>query len=165
MLSCAWWERSVHFCLVPCNECCQCELSNHGPVSRSLPLNGSNAHKTTTTFNVDKAKQVSEFGLQLETYPWPSPINGGSSGCNLDFAINNTCQGNIISSKKTKNGSVLSSTEAVGDNWACQTHCDSSKLVQFEMETSHVHSKYLNILIKQALFFNSKHSCQVLNEN
>ena len=111
---------------------------------------------------------INEFlnlGCQLETYPWPSVINGGSSGCNLDFAIINTCQGNIISSKKTEHGSVLSSTEAVGDNWACQTHGDSSKLVQFEMETSHVHSKYLIILIKQALFFNSKHSCQVLNEN
>ena len=105
------------------------------------------------------------LGCHLETYPWPSPINGGSSGCNLDFAIINTCQGNIISSKKTKHSSVFSSTEAVGDNWACQTHGDSSKLVQFEMETSHVHSKYLIILIKQALFFNSKHSCQVLNEN
>ena len=53
----------------------------------------------------------------------------------------------------------------MADNWACQTHGDSSKLVQFEMETSHVHPKYLIILIKQALFFNSKHSCQVLNEN
>ena len=160
-----WWERSVQFCLVPCNECRQCgiELSNHGPVSRGLPLNGSTAHKPTTTFVVDK--QVSDLRCQLETYPWPSPINGGSSGCNLDFAIINTCQGNIISSKKTEHGSVLSSTEAVGDNWACQTHGDSSKLVQFEMETSHVHSKYLIILIKQALFFNSKHSCQVLNEN
>ena len=165
MLSCAWWERSVQFCLVPCNECRQCgiELSNHGPVSRGLPLNGSTAHKPTTTFVVDK--QVSDLRCQLETYPWPSLINGGSSGCNLDFAIINTCQGNIISSKKTEHGSVLSSTEAVGDNWACQTHGDSSKLVQFEMETSHVHSKYLIILIKQALFFNSKHSCQVLNEN
>ena len=149
MLSCAWWERSVQFCLVPCNKCRQCgiELSNHGPVSRGLPLNGSTAHKPTTTFVVDK--QVSDFRCQLETYPWPSPINGGSSGCNLDFAIINTCQGNIISSKKTEHGSVLSSTEAVGDNWACQTHGDSSKLVQFEMETSHVHSKYLIILIKQ----------------
>ena len=35
--------------------------------------------------------------------------------------------------------------EAVGDNWVCQTHSDSSKLVQFEMETSHVLSKYLII--------------------
>ena len=102
------------------------------------------------------------LGCQLETYPWPRPINSGSSGCKLDFAISDTCQGNIISSKKTKHSSVISSTEAVGDNWACQTHADSSKLVQFEMETSHVHSKYLTILIKQALFFNSKHSCQVL---
>ena len=90
------------------------------------------------------------LGCQLESYPWPSPINGGSSGCNLDFAIINTCQGKIISSKKTKHGSLLSSTEAVGDNWACQTHGDSWKLVQFEMEPSHVHSKYLIILIKQA---------------
>ena len=149
MLSCAWWERSVQFCLVPCNECRQCgiELSNHGPVSRGLSLNGSTAHKPTTTFVIDK--QVSDLHCQLETYPWPSPINGGSSGCNLDFAIINTCQGNIISSKKTEHGSVLSSTEAVGNNWACQTHGDSSKLVQFEMETSHVHSKYLIILIKQ----------------
>ena len=124
MLSCAWWERSVQFCLVPCNECRQCgiELSNHGPVSRGLPLNGSTAHKPTTTYVVDK--QVSDLRCQLETYPWPSPINGGSSGCNLDFAIINTCQGNIISSKKTEHGSVLSSTEAVGDNWACQTHGD-----------------------------------------
>ena len=83
MLSCAWWERSVQFCLVPCNECRQCgiELSNHGPVSRGLPLNGSTAHKPTTTFVVDK--QVSDLRCQLETYPWPSPINGGSSGCNL----------------------------------------------------------------------------------
>ena len=104
------------------------------------------------------------LGCQLETYPWPGPINSGSSGCNLDFAVYNTCQGNIISSKKTKHSSVIS-TEAVGDNWACQTHGDSSKLVQFEVETSHVHSKYLIILIKQALFFNSRHSCQVLNEN
>ena len=23
MLSCAWWERSVHFCLIPCSECYQ----------------------------------------------------------------------------------------------------------------------------------------------
>ena len=53
----------------------------------------------------------------------------------------------------------------MGDNWACQTHGDSSNLDQFEMETSHVHSKYLIILIKQALFFNSKHSCQVINAN
>ena len=105
------------------------------------------------------------LGCQLETYPWHRRINSGSSGCNLDFAIFNTCQGNIISSKKTTHSSVISSTDAVGDNWACQTHGDSSKLVQFEMETSHVHSKYLIILIKQALFFNSKHRCQVLNEN
>ena len=55
--------------------------------------------------------------------------------------------------------------ETIGDNWACQTHGDSSKLVQFEMETSHVQAKYLIILIKQALFFKSKHDCQVLNEN
>ena len=112
--------------------------------------------------------QINKFrslGCQLEAYPWPRPINSGSSGCNLDFAISNTCQGNIISSKKTKHSSVISSTEGVGDNWACQTHGDSSKLVQFEMETSHVHSKYLIILIKQALFFNSKHSCRVLNEH
>ena len=53
----------------------------------------------------------------------------------------------------------------MGDNWVCQTHDDSSKMVQFEMETSHVHSKYLSILIKQALFFNSKDNWQVLNEN
>ena len=53
----------------------------------------------------------------------------------------------------------------MGDNWTCQTHGDSSKLVQFEMETNHVHSKYLIILMKQAFFFNSKHSCQVLNDN
>ena len=105
------------------------------------------------------------LGCQLETYPWPRRINSGSSCCNLDLAIFNTCQGNIILSKKTTHSSVISSTEAVGDNWACQTHGDSSKLVQFEMETSHVHSKYLIILIKQALFFNSKHRCQVLNEN
>ena len=165
MLSCAWWERSVHFCLVPCRECCQCytELSNHGPVSRGQPVNGSTALKPTTTFIVDK--QVLSLGCQLETYPWPRPINSVSSGCNLYFAIINTCQGNFISSKKTKHSSVISSTEAVGDNWACQTHGDSSKLVQFEMETSHVHSKYLIILIKQALFFNNKHSWQVLNEN
>ena len=52
MLSCAWWERPVHFCLVPCSECCvNFELSNHGPVSRGLPVNGSNLHlKTTTIF-------------------------------------------------------------------------------------------------------------------
>ena len=105
------------------------------------------------------------LGCQLETYPWPRPNNSGSPGCNLDFAIFNTCQGNIISSKMTKHSSDISSTEAVGDNWACQAHGDSSKLVQFEMETNHVHSKYLIILMKQALFFNSKHSCHVLNEN
>ena len=142
------------------------ELSNHGPVSRGQPVDGSTALKPTTTFFVDK--QVSEFGTlgcQLETYPWPRPINSGSSGCNLDFAILNTCQGNFMSSKKTKYSSVISSTGAVGDNWACQTHGDSSKLVQFEMETGHVHSKYLIIIIKQALFFNNKHSSQVLNEN
>ena len=110
-------------------------------------------------------KKFPSLGCQLETYPWPRRINSGSSGCNLDFAIFNTCQGNIISSKKTTHSSVISSSEAVGDNWACQTHGDSSKLVQFDMETSHVHSKYLIILIKQALFFNSKHRCQVLNEN
>ena len=164
MLSCAWWERPVHFCLVPCSECCvNFELSNHGPVSRGLPVNGSTAHKTTTTF-ISWSTSLS-LGCQLETYPWPRPINSGSSGCNLDFAIFNTCQGNIISSKKTKHSSVISSTEAVGDNWACQTHGDSSKLVQFEMETNHVHSKYLIILMKQAFFFNSKHSCQLLNDN
>ena len=55
MLSCAWWERPVQFCLVPCSECCvNFELSNHGPVSRGLPVNGSTAHKTTTTFIVDQ---------------------------------------------------------------------------------------------------------------
>ena len=37
--------------------------------------------------------------------------------------------------------------------------------IQFELETGHVHSKYLIILTKQALFFNSKHNCQVINEN
>ena len=164
MLSCAWWERPVHFCLVPCSECCvNFELSNHGPASRGQLVNGSTAHKPTTTFIVDN--KFLSLGCQLETYPWPGPINSGSSGCNLDFAIFNTCQGNIISSKKTKHSSVISSTEAVGDNWACQTHGDSSKLVQFEMETNHVHSKYLIILMKQAFFFNSKHSCQVLNDN
>ena len=135
------------------------ELSNHGPVRRGLPVNGSTAHKTSTTFIVDQ--QVWVWVVELETYPWPRPINSGSSGCNLDFAIFNTCQDNIISSKMTKHSSVISSTEAVGDNWACQTHGGSSKLLQFEMETNHVHSKYLIILMKQALFFNSKHSCQV----
>ena len=35
----------------------------------------------------------------------------------------------------------------------------------YKMETSHVQAKYLIILIKQALFFKSKHGCQVLNEN
>ena len=53
----------------------------------------------------------------------------------------------------------------MGDNWACQTHGDSSKLVQFEMETSHVQAKYFIILIIQALFFKSKHGYQVFNEN
>ena len=76
------------------------KLSNHGPVSRGQLVNGSTAHKPTTTFIVDK--QVSEFGLsirnlsltQLETYPWPGLIYhvySGSSGCNLDFAVYNTC--------------------------------------------------------------------------
>ena len=139
MLSCAWWERSVHFCLVPCNEWCQCsiELSYHGPVSRGLPVNGSTAHKLLPPVLSSLINKFLSLGCQLETYPWPSPINGGSSGCNLDLAIINTCQGNIISSKKTEHCSVLSSTEAVGDNWACQSHGDSSKMVQFEMEKSH----------------------------
>ena len=139
------------------------ELSNHGPVSRGLPVNGSTAHKLLLLSSL--INKFLSLGCQLETYPWPRPINRGSSGCNLDFAIFNTGQGNIISSKKTKHSSVISSTEAVVDNWACQTHGDSSKLVQFEMETSHVQAKYLIILIKQALFFKSKHGCQVLNEN
>ena len=167
MLSCAWWEGSVHFCLVPCSECCQCliELSNHGPVSRGQPVNGSTAHKLLLPILSSLMNKFLRLGCQLETYPWPRPINSGSSGCNLDIAIFDTCQGSIISSKMTKHSSVISSTEAGGDNWACETHGDSSKLVQFEMETSHVHSKYLIILIKQALFFNSKHSCQVLNGN
>ena len=94
------------------------ELSNHGPVSRGQPVNGSTALKPTTTFIVDKVNNFLSLGCQLETYPWPRPINSGSSGCNLDFAILNTCQGNFISSKKTKHSSVISSTEAVGDNWA-----------------------------------------------
>ena len=131
MLSCAWWERSVHFCLVPCSECFSLnELSNHGPVSRGLPVNGSTAHKLLLLSSL--INKFLSLGCQLETYPWPRPINRGSSGCNLDFAIFNTCQGNIISSKKTKHSSVISSTEAVGDNWACQTHGGSSKLVQFD---------------------------------
>ena len=98
MLSCAWWERSVHFCLVPCSECCQCiELSNHGAVSRGLPVNGSTEHKLLLLSSL--MNKFLSLGCQLETYPWPRPINRGSSGCNLDFAIFNTCQGNIISSK------------------------------------------------------------------
>ena len=39
-------------------------LTNHGPVSRGLPVNGSTAHKPTTTFT---DKQVSEFVLSIET--------------------------------------------------------------------------------------------------
>ena len=141
------------------------EFSNHGPVSRGLPVNGRLHTNLLLLSSLIKLNKFLSLGCQLGTYPWPRLINCGSSGCNLDFVIFNTCQGNIISSKKTKHSSVISSTEAVGDNWACQTHGDSSKLVQFEMETSHVHSKYLIIPIRQALFFNSKHSCQVLNEN
>ena len=99
-----------------------------------------------------------ELGLSIRNLSLTYTHYSGSSGCILDFAIFDTYQGNIISSKKTTHSSVISSTEAVGGNWACQTHGDSSKMVQFEMETSHVHSKYLTILIKQALFFNSKHS-------
>ena len=164
MLSCAWWERPVHFCLVPCSECCvNFELSNHGPRQQRPAC--ERKHCTQNYYYFHRWSTSLSLGCQLETYPWPRPINSGSSGCNLDFAIFNTCQGNIISSKKTKHSSVISSTEAVGDNWACQTHGDSSKLVQFEMETNHVHSKYLIILMKQAFFFNSKHSCQVLNDN
>ena len=72
------------------------ELSYHGPVSRGLSVNGSTAHKPPTTFIIDKTSL--SLGCQLETYPWPSFINSGSSGCNLDFPIFNTCQGNIISS-------------------------------------------------------------------
>ena len=166
MLRCAWWERSVHFCLVPCNECCQDVVLSWVTMDPSAEVClWTEALHTNLLLLSSLINKLLSLGCQLETYPWPSPINGGSSGCNLDFAIINTCQGNMISSTKTEHGSVLSSTEAVGDNWACQTHGDSSKLVQFEMETSHVHSKYLIILIKQALFFNSKHSCQVLNEN
>ena len=165
MLSCAWWERSVYFCLVPYNECCQCLLSWVTMDPSAEACLWTEALHTNLLLLSSLINKFLSLGCQLETYPWPSPINGGSSGCNLDFTIINTCQGNIISSKKTKHSLVLSSTEAVGDNWACQTHGDSSKLVQFEMETSHVHSKYLIILIKKALFFNSKHSCQVLNEN
>ena len=103
------------------------ELSNH--VSRGLPVNGSTAHKPTTTFIVDNVKTSLSLGCQLESYPWPWPINRGSSGCNLDFAIFNTCQGNIISSKKTKHSSVISSKDAVGYNWACQSDGDSSQPV------------------------------------
>ena len=112
-------------------------------MSAGLPVNGSTAHKPTTTFIIDKVKTSLSLGCQLETYPWPRPINRGSSGCNLDFAIFNNCQDNIISSKKTKHSSVISSKDAVGYNWACQSDGDSSQPVQFEMETSHVHSKYL----------------------
>ena len=39
------------------------ELSNHGPVGRGQPVNGSTALKPTTTFIIDK--QVSEFGLSI----------------------------------------------------------------------------------------------------
>ena len=165
MLSCAWWERSVHFCLVPCDIIVSVVLGGVTMDPSAEACLWTEALHTNLLLLSSLINKFLNLGCQLETYPSPSPINGGSSGCNLDFAIINTCQGNIISSKKTEHGSVLSSTEAVGDNWACQTHGDSSKLVQFEMETSHVHPKYLIILIKQALFFNSKHSCQVLNEN
>ena len=160
MLSCAWWERSVHFCLVPCSECCQCNWIEW-PWTRQQKSACERKHCTQTYYYFHRWWTSLSLGCQLETYPWPRPINSGSSGCNLDFAVFNTCQFNVISSKKTKHSPVISSTEAVGDNWACQTHGDSSKLVQFVMETSHVHSKYLIILIKQALFFNSKYSCQV----
>ena len=103
------------------------ELSNHGPVNRGLPVNGSTAHKLLPLSSL--INKLLSLGCQLETYPWPRHINRGSSGCNLDFAIFNTCQGKIISSKKTKHSSVISSTEAVGNNWTCQNHSDSSKLV------------------------------------
>ena len=53
ILSCAWWERSVHFCLVPCSKCCQCDC-----------VDWSTAHKPTTTVT---DKQVSEFELSIET--------------------------------------------------------------------------------------------------
>ena len=112
------------------------------------------------------------LGCQLETYPWPSPINGGSSGCNLDFAIINTCQGNIISSKKTEHGSVLSSTVQFYHprrQWAIIGPVKLTVTVQswfnFRWKQAMYTLKYLIILIKQTLFFNSKHSCQVLNEN
>ena len=64
MLSCAWWERSVHFVWSPAvNAVNVIELSNHGPVSRGQPVNGSTAHNPTTTFIVDE--HVSEFGLSI----------------------------------------------------------------------------------------------------
>ena len=135
-LSISVWSPAV-------NDVSVTELSNPGPVSRGQPVNGSTAHQTYYYFHF--INKFQSLGCQLETYPWPITINSGSTGCNLDFAIFNTGQGNIISSKKTKHSSIISSIEAVGDNWACQTHGDSSKLVQFEMETSHVQSKYLII--------------------
>ena len=165
MLSCAWWERSVHFCLVPCSECWVSVWLSWVTMDPSAEACLWTEALHTNPLLLSLKNKFLSLGRQLKTYPWPKPINSGSSGCNLDFAIFNTCQDNFISSKKTKHSSVISSTEAVGDNWACQTHGDSSNLVLFEMETSHVHSKYLIILIKQALFFNSKHGGQVLNEN
>ena len=48
------------------------------------------------------------LGCQLKTYPWPRPIDCESSGCNSDFAIFNNCEGNTITSKKTKHSSAIS---------------------------------------------------------
>ena len=115
MLSCAWWERSVHFRLVPCSECCQCKWVEK-PWTRQQRPACERKHCPQTYYYFHRWSSLS-LGCQLETYPRPRPINSGSSGCNLDFAIFNTCQGNIISSKKTKHSSIVSSTEAVGDNW------------------------------------------------
>ena len=105
MLSCAWWERSVHFCLVPCSECCQCDLSwvTMDPSAEAC-LWTEVLHTNLYYFHRYKLLCL---GCQLKTYPQPRPINSGSSGCNLDFAIFKTCQGNIISSKKTKHSSVI----------------------------------------------------------
>ena len=55
-LSISVWSPAV-------NDVSVIELGNHGPVSRGQPVNGSTAHKSTTTFIVDK--QVSEFGLSI----------------------------------------------------------------------------------------------------
>ena len=61
LLSCVWGKDMSIFVLSPAVKAVSViELSNHWPVSRGLPVNGSTAHKPTITF-IDKL--VSEFGF------------------------------------------------------------------------------------------------------